>query len=264
MLYCRQRQAFGQPIVEYPMVQETLVDIVTEVEVGWALTARMIQLFDVVHTYGSANASDTPLLRIFLSLAKYRHSELGVTAAKRAMELHGGNGYIEEYPLARLLRDAVVNPIWEGTANIQSLEIMKNLQRGGDAAFLGELITTLDRIHRPELAPYRAFLTEETERLSAVLRRFLNEDELRQSASAKKLADWMYDIASAVRLLEETQYDVESDGNARRALILGHWIDVTLKTHLDRGILSRPLMSREVFNAITRFDCWPSKHPICP
>jgi acyl-CoA dehydrogenase len=238
ILYARQRIAFGNEIIRYPMVQETLVDMMAEIEAGWAVSAQMIQRFDNLHTYRRADEGEAALLRILLSLAKYRHSELGVTAAKRAMELHGGNGYIEEYPTPRLIRDALVNPIWEGTANIQALD------------------STLERIQHPVLARYRDVLAEETDQLEEVMEQLLQSDTGRQAASAKKLADWMYDVFSAVHLLEECQYDLNTAEDARRALVLEHWLNMTLRPRPDRGILSQPLMSPEVFDAITAFSAW--------
>jgi alkylation response protein AidB-like acyl-CoA dehydrogenase len=256
ILYARQRIAFGQSIIRYPMVQETLVDMMAEIEAGWAVSAQMIQRFDTLHTYRRADEGEAPLLRILLSLAKYRHSELGVTAAKRAMELHGGNGYIEEYPTPRLIRDALVNPIWEGTANIQALEILKNLQRGGVKPFMEDIRSTLEHIQHPDLARYRDVLTEEADRLEEVMEQLLKSDAERQAASAKKLADWMYDVFSAVHLLEECEYDLNTAQDARRALVLEHWLNMTLRPRPDRGILSQPLMSPEVFDAITAFTVW--------
>ncbi|MDQ7860759.1 acyl-CoA dehydrogenase family protein [Peribacillus frigoritolerans] len=104
------------------------------------------------------------MLRILLSLAKYRCSELGVSVAKDALELHGGNGYIEEYVTPRLLRDTVVNPVWEGTANIQSLEVLKALQKGGAEPFIADLFQTMKMIDHPELLDVKTQLMNEANR----------------------------------------------------------------------------------------------------
>ncbi|SDO78998.1 Acyl-CoA dehydrogenase [Paenibacillus sp. yr247] len=253
MLYAQQRSAFGHPIVSYPMVQETLVDIITEIEAGWAVSAQMIRLFDQVHTYGTGTAADTTVMRILLSLAKYRLSELGVSAAKQAMEMHGGNGYIEEYPLARLLRDALVNPIWEGSANVQALEVLKNLQKGGSQSFVAALQSTLAKIERVELHDLRDELHGHIHRLSEILAEYGQFDGYRQSAGIKKLVNLMYDVFAAVHLLEESQYDFIQEGNRRRVRILSHWLKMTLKSEADRGILDLEIFSPEEFQAITAF-----------
>ncbi|GMA48828.1 acyl-CoA dehydrogenase [Alicyclobacillus contaminans] len=253
MLYAERRAAFGQPIVQYPMVRETLLQMMVEVEAGWAITAQTIRRFDEVHTYHRAQAEDSTLLRILLSLVKYRHSELGVTAAKRSMELHGGNGYIEEYPTARLIRDALVNPIWEGTANIQALEILKNLQRGGLELFVEDLFTTLDRIQRAELTAYSQELRQCVQNLEETAAHLLRGDLDRQQAAAKRLADWMYDVFSAVHLLEESAYDLEHAADARRVMVLDAWLNMVLRPQSDRGIFSQPVVTDPQFDAVVRF-----------
>jgi acyl-CoA dehydrogenase len=254
VLYCRQRVTFGQTVIHYPMVQETLIDIMTEIEAGFALSASMIRLFDSVHTYNTAGESDTALLRMLLSLAKYRLSELGVTATKRVMELHGGNGYIEEYPIPRLMRDALVNPIWEGPANIQSLEVLKGLQRNGSAVFLHALRQTLDSVKSERLQKRKAELQLKTDHLETAFAHVLGQNPVRQSALAKKLADMMYDLFAAVSLLEEAAYDLEKgDGDGRRAVILEHWMGKVLTPEPDYGLFSQHELSAELFDTLITF-----------
>jgi acyl-CoA dehydrogenase len=254
VLYSQERVAFGQTIIHYPMVQETLVDIMTEIEAGFALSARMIQLFDSIHTYNTATESDAGLLRIVLSLAKYRLSELGVTATKRIMELHGGNGYIEEYPIPRLMRDALVNPIWEGPANIQCLEVLKGLQRNGPDPFLNELRRVVGGVSHERLANLKTLLQPKIDHLESAITHVLKQREHRQSALAKKLGDMMYDLVSAVSLLEEAEYDLNSvNPDGRRALVLENWIKKVLSPELDYGIFSTKELSSELFDTFIAF-----------
>jgi len=252
-IYTSHRSAFGEKINRFPMVQETLAKMITEIEAGWAIGSQMIRLFDKVHTYGNHSESDYALLRILLSLAKYRCSELGVSAAKNALELHGGNGYIEEYITSRLLRDAIVNPVWEGTANIQSLEVMKVLQKGGNILFIGDLIETLQRVHLSELLPLKEKIVTEVTRLEELIEHALKQDPIGQNAIAKKLADFMYEVYTAVHLIEEAQYDIEKDGDRRRLVAADYWITLTFDRSTDRGILSDPYITKEKFETLVRF-----------
>jgi acyl-CoA dehydrogenase len=253
-VYTTHREAFGSRIQNYPMVQETLADMVTEIEAGWAIAAQMIRLFDQVHTYGQENEQQYALLRILLSVAKYRCSELGVSAAKNALEMHGGNGYIEEYVTPRLLRDAIVNPVWEGTANIQSLEILKTLQKGGALPFLSDLQNTLAGITLPELLTAKHALEVEVNRAERMIEHVLRQDEYTQSAQAKKLADFMYDIYTAVHLAEEAQHDIREARDGRRALALEHWIRLVFDNAPDRGICSPPAINKDVFQSLVCFQ----------
>ncbi|MGG0240876.1 acyl-CoA dehydrogenase family protein [Bacillus rhizoplanae] len=252
-IYTSQRSAFGSTINHFPMVQETLTNMITEIEAGWALSSQMIRLFDNVHTYNQQSMQDYTLLRILLSLAKYRCSELGVSAAKDALELHGGNGYIEEYVTPRLLRDAIVNPVWEGTANIQSLEILKTLQKVGAEPFMTDLFQTLQKIDHPELLHVKAQLTNEANRIHKLINHVLKQDSTQQSALAKKLVDFMYDIYAGVHLLEEAQYDINTNNDHRRALAAEHWTYLKFDNSPDRSILSNSRITNEMFETLVCF-----------
>src|SRR5690606_39615890 len=81
------------------------------------------------HRYPHPPASFPTRRSSDLAMAKYRLSENGVIHARQALELHGGNGYVEDYVTARLLRDAQVNTVWEGASNIMALEVVKGLAR---------------------------------------------------------------------------------------------------------------------------------------
>nr|WP_272885729.1 acyl-CoA dehydrogenase family protein [Fictibacillus marinisediminis] len=252
-VYTCQRNAFGAAVISYPMVQESLTNMMTEIEAAWSISAQMICLFDRVHTYNEGTPESTSLLRILLSLAKYRCSELGVSAAKEALELHGGNGYIEEYVTPRLLRDAIVNPVWEGTANIQSLEVLKTLQKGGTVSFMEDLYQTMDQIKNSELLQRRNQIKMEVQRVEELIEHVLKLDARQQSALAKKLADFMYDVYTAVHLLEEAQYDLQNTGDNRRMIIAEHWYRMRFDGSPDRGILLGPAITEEIFEKIVCF-----------
>lgn len=253
-IYTTHREAFGQPINQFPMVRETLVNMITKIEAAWATIAQVLKYFDSVHTYDSGTKEDYALLRILLSLNKYRGSDLGVYGAKETLELHGGNGYIEEYVTPRLLRDATVNPVWEGTANIQALEVLKALQKGGGNRFIQDLQETLDLIYRDKLINLKRFLIEKVTKVEELIDHTLTQDQYTQTALAKKLADFMYDVYSGVHLLEEAEYDIGTHDDNRRLLAVNHWIQMTLNQTADYGILSSVPVSDEVFNSLVCFE----------
>ncbi|HEY3141817.1 MAG TPA: acyl-CoA dehydrogenase family protein [Acidimicrobiales bacterium] len=114
LCYARARDAFGAPLAEHPLMQRKLAELVVEVEAAQAL------VFD-----GYLG----PRLRIGAPLVKLRAARLGITAASDAVEVHGGNGYIEQWPVARILRDAQVNTIWEGPDNILCLDVRRGIEK---------------------------------------------------------------------------------------------------------------------------------------
>lgn len=253
-IYTNHREAFGQSISRYPMVRETLVNMITEIEASWATLAQTMKLFDTTHTYDNKNEEDYAVLRILLSLLKYRGSELGVSAAKDALELHGGNGYVENYVTPRLLRDAIVNPVWEGTANVQSLEILKMLQKVSGNGLIAKLQDVLKGIHLEGVKDMKMFFIEEVNRLEELISHILKQDDYTQTALAKKIADAMFDVVSGVYLLEEAQYDVGKTGDGRRVLAVEQWVRIRFDRSPDKGILSNFSISDEVFNSLVCFE----------
>jgi alkylation response protein AidB-like acyl-CoA dehydrogenase len=120
--YGRSRRQFGRPIAGFQLVQELLADMAVETDAARLLTWRAAALADAgaVHTLES-------------SVAKYYASEAAVRAANAAVQVHGGYGYVDEYPVGKYLRDARVTTLYEGTSQIQKLIIGRALT--GEAAF---------------------------------------------------------------------------------------------------------------------------------
>ncbi|MEO6955633.1 MAG: acyl-CoA dehydrogenase family protein [Antricoccus sp.] len=114
LLYSRSREAFGGALDTQPLMQRKLAELIVEVEAAQAL------VFD-----GFLG----PQLRIGAPLIKLRAARLGITAASDAIEVHGGNGYIEQWPVARILRDAQVNTVWEGPDNILCLDVRRAMDK---------------------------------------------------------------------------------------------------------------------------------------
>jgi alkylation response protein AidB-like acyl-CoA dehydrogenase len=114
--YAKDRQQFGRPIASFQLVQELLAEIAVDTEAARLLTWRAALAADagVRHTLES-------------SIAKYYASEAAVRAANAAVQIHGGYGYIDEYPVGKYLRDARVTTLYEGTSQIQKLIIGRAL-----------------------------------------------------------------------------------------------------------------------------------------
>jgi hypothetical protein len=120
--YSRERRQFGRPIASFQLVQELIAEIAVETEAARLLTWRAAALADsgARHTLES-------------SVAKYFASEASVRAANAAVQVHGGYGYVDEYPVGRYLRDARVTTLYEGTSQVQKLIIGRELT--GESAF---------------------------------------------------------------------------------------------------------------------------------
>jgi alkylation response protein AidB-like acyl-CoA dehydrogenase len=134
--WSKARNAFGRPIVEHPLCASTLADLSAESVAATAL------VFAAVHALDRSDArgleSEVRWMRILTPLAKGYLGKLAVAAASEAMEVVGGNGYVEEWVFPRLLRDAQVLPIWEGTTHIQVLDAFRAMAKDGAHAALFE------------------------------------------------------------------------------------------------------------------------------
>ncbi|GHE50113.1 acyl-CoA dehydrogenase [Streptomyces vinaceus] len=120
--YAAQREQFGKPIAHHQLVQELIADISVDVDAARLLTWRVADLVD----RGQPFATESSTAKLFAS-------EAAVRAASNALQVHGGYGYIDEYPAGKLLRDARVMTLYEGTSQIQKLLIGR--ARTGVSAF---------------------------------------------------------------------------------------------------------------------------------
>jgi short/branched chain acyl-CoA dehydrogenase len=116
LAYAKERQAFGQPIAKFQAIQMKLADMSTEIEAARLLVYKTAALKDAGKPFGLTAAQ-----------AKLKTGRLAVKAADEAVQIHGGYGYIEEYPVCRFYRDAKILTIGEGTDEVQQMVIARAL-----------------------------------------------------------------------------------------------------------------------------------------
>ncbi len=123
--YVQKRTAFGHPLVEHPLVQRDLLDMEVYLEGSLALAFKAVHQFE-------RSWKDTPpytdayhYARLLTHVAKNITADMSSYTTKLAMELLGGLGFLNEYPVERLHREALITPIWEGPSNIQALDMLE-------------------------------------------------------------------------------------------------------------------------------------------
>jgi len=114
--YAKQRRAFGQYIAEFQAIQFKIADMATKIDAAQMLSLKAAALKDAGKSITSAAA-----------MAKLFSSKIAVEAALEAIQIHGGYGYIKEYPVERYLRDAKITEIYEGTSEVQRIVISRSL-----------------------------------------------------------------------------------------------------------------------------------------
>jgi putative acyl-CoA dehydrogenase len=119
------RYAFGQRLLEQPLMRNVLADLCLESEGATALALRLARGFDE----SPADEGQRRFTRLATAVGKYWITKRTVLAVAEALECMGGNGYVEESPMPRLYRDAPLNSIWEGSGNVQCLEMLRAIKK---------------------------------------------------------------------------------------------------------------------------------------
>src|SRR5215831_15288419 len=123
--HAEHRSAFGRRLVEQPLMQNVLADLALETESATLLAFRLARAFD----RSKEDEAERRLVRLITPIAKYWLCRRLPPVVVEAMECLGGNGYVEEAPLARLHREAPLNGIWEGSGNVVCLDVLRSLQK---------------------------------------------------------------------------------------------------------------------------------------
>ena len=122
--HASQRSAFGRLLIDQPLMRNVLADLALECESHIVLVMRLARAFDA-----QADESESLLRRVLTPVAKYWVCKRAPTVIAEAMEVLGGNGYVEEGPIARRYREAPLNSIWEGSGNIMCLDVLRAVAR---------------------------------------------------------------------------------------------------------------------------------------
>jgi putative acyl-CoA dehydrogenase len=132
------RRAFQRRLVDQPLMQNVIADLAVEVEAATLLAFRLARAVDDGQAGDPAAAL---LVRIGTPVAKYWNCKRVVGVVHEALECHGGNGFVEEGPMARLYREAPLNGIWEGSGNVIALDVLRAASRspGSVPVFLDEV-----------------------------------------------------------------------------------------------------------------------------
>jgi len=153
--HCTYREVFGDPLVDQPLMRNVLADLALESEAATTLALRLAAAYD------DGGEQERALLRIAVPAAKYWVTKRCPSVAVEAAECLGGNGYVEESGLPRLVRESPLNSIWEGAGNVQALDVVRVLQREPQAlnAYLVEVGKARGADHRLDAA-VKDLLTE--------------------------------------------------------------------------------------------------------
>jgi len=194
--HARHRSVFGARLVDQPLMRNVLADLALESEAATVLFMRLAGAFEQSGAPGGALA-ERAWRRIVTPAAKFWVCKRALEFTGEAMEVWGGNGYVETGPMARFYREAPVNSIWEGSGNVMCLDVLRAFEREQDAAhaLLDDWRTTAGA--HPALAGALASLVD-----------MLTGDPAAREASARRIAQQLVLCAQGVLLARHAPRDV--------------------------------------------------------
>ncbi|WP_101843078.1 acyl-CoA dehydrogenase family protein [Halobacillus sp. Marseille-P3879] len=205
-LYANKRTAFGQKLIQYPMIQDTLVRMRVKQETETSSVFKMVEMFDQAARFPRERSHKEQVInRLLIAIMKKETAEQSIHFSHEAIEMHGGNGFIEDFVTPRLLRDAQVLTVWEGTANILGLEVLRLLNKfKAHKLFFLDLKGVLNRI---SILPSEKQMVEESihetdQFIDSVLAMTQETQTYYSKKIAKKLAD-LYEGAHALSRADE-------------------------------------------------------------
>lgn len=238
--YARRRVAFGTTLDRKPLHADTLAGLQAEFEAAFHLAFRAAELLGRDEV-GEASTQELELLRVVTPLAKLTTGRQGVAVASEVLEAFGGAGYVEDTGLPMLLRDAQVLPIWEGTTNVLSLDVLRAMAKGDAlAALVEEVHRSTEGLTDPRLVEAGRCCREAvahalTHARSCLTRTGGDVDAAREvlaefEGSARRLALTLGRSLAGALLAKHAQWSLEHerDGRARAAAcrFVAHGVDL--------------------------------------
>ncbi len=212
LFIAHRRIAFGTPIVALPLMRRQLAKMLVRAEQARSM---VFQTAEALRRSDAGDAAAYPLLRILTPLIKFRACRDARVVTGDAMEVRGGCGYIEDFPDARLVRDAHLGSIWEGTSNIVALDVLRAAAREGSLEALEAHLAGL-RSATPEPLPG---LAEATARAFALARHAGGEGG---PVLARQAATGLYNVASATAMAWEAAQADQPDRRILATMVLTH------------------------------------------
>lgn len=239
--YSFRRTAFGKKISEHPLHIETFANLISEFEANFHLTFHLIGLLGKDET-GSATPEETAILRLLTPIAKLHTAKSAVSITSEVVEIFGGAGYVEDTGLPRLMRDAQVFPIWEGTTNVLSLDVLRAMEKeNAFPPFVADIRKRLGKIKDSSLQASAQLVEKDLVRIETFVGKALKEGPDYLQAHARAFALSLGRVFSASLLLEFAETHQESRESAR------YWCahDLSLHHRHNYSAASAQLLQRE-------------------
>jgi len=228
LCYARSRRSWKKILIDHALMRRKLVEMIVDVEAVQAI------VFD---GYGHPNRQrqqGAPTrLRIAPALIKLKAARLGITMASDAIEVHGGNGYVETWPVARILRDAQINTLWEGPDNILCLDVRRAIEREtAEAPLLERMREAVE--NAGEAVSAARLVRQSIDDLATAITAWKALDGDVAEARLYPLAQFMAEVYASALLCEQAEWELREYGDDRKSLVAALYAERYLA---DRGPL---------------------------
>jgi alkylation response protein AidB-like acyl-CoA dehydrogenase len=217
VVHARGRIAYGRPLATLPLLREDLLEMLLDAE---AATSAVLNAAAILDRWDAGDASARPLFRILTPLLKGWITARARVVAGQAMNVRGGNGYVEEWPNARLLRDSYLGAIWEGATNVVALDVQRAIVRdGGLEALVAWITAGLDAVTEPRAKPAVDAVRGALDDVTRQARLWPTLPGHDRERAARPAAEALYHVVAASRLLAEGETLRERTGDARKLVV---------------------------------------------
>lgn len=250
--HAQHRVVFGRPLIDQPLMRLDLLRMTADVESGLAMVfycARTLQQAD--------DGDDTAktLIRLLTPLAKHYLCKRARWATGEAMEIRGGNGYIEEWVNPRLLRDAHLGSIWEGASNVIALDVLRSMRKlGAHKVLFDDLREQLSSVDSPALQTLRDELAARLEAVSARAEQVLSAAPDDAEVLMGAFTSDMSTLAMGILLASQATHEIASSGDHRTAIVAQAFEQLVLSKDETRapsglGLVPRIVTGQQVTEA---------------
>lgn len=213
LCYAQARSSWKARLIDHPLMRRKLAEMIVDVEAVQAI------IFDGYgHPSRQRQEGGQQRLRIAPALIKLKAARLGITMASDAIEVHGGNGYVETWPVARILRDAQINTLWEGPDNILCLDVRRAIEReGADVLFVERLREAVT--NAGEAVPAAQLVAQRVDDLATAITAWKTLEGDVAEARLYPLAQFMAEVYAAALLCEQAEWELREFGDDRKTLV---------------------------------------------
>ena len=223
LTHTRGRSTFGRRLDLHPLMRDTLAELVVDSVAGLTAAMGVAELFDRADAGDHESAA---ALRLLTPLFKMHGTERARICATEGMEVRGGNGFIEDWPDARLLRDVYVHAIWEGSGNVIALDVQRAIEHGALPGYLGDTERRAETVSAGgPAAPLGGVIIDELQRIDGQLQALASiDDPDARQLPLRRVARRMATLAIGARLAEQANQFAGDTGSGRLGWIAARYL----------------------------------------